>query len=465
MRSLFMAAAVAATMVIAPAITAKVPQTIIHSSKKATFARIEGNVSVRHSDKGYAKAFYENGSHLFRTDLIDSITVVNSDIPRIIINTPDQPDLRQLVEKDRYLNATVAIEGNGYADDMEPLQLTIKGRGNSTWGMPKKPMRLKFSKKTSLLGLAKAKNFVLLANYIDPSQMHNALAMKLAQLLGVKYANHMIPCNVTFNGHDLGCFTLSEKVGINSGSVDIDETRGMLFEISTEYDEAYKFRSAHYNLPVMVKDPDLKEICEENPDLGTPEELLARWQEDFNKAESRIAAGHVEEVFDLESLANYLLLYELCTNNELSHPKSCYIHKENIGDTDRYVAGPAWDFDAAFNAYAKTANGLDFMPPYALPAKADFFLKIMENENFRAIYKERVKEFRDNLYPQFMEYFDELAKLVHISAKANGTIWEGGENYGWVYVVNSFDATKHAADLRKWIADHVDYLCRHYLGE
>ena len=29
----------------------------------------------------------------------------------------------------------------------------------------------------------------------------------------------------------------------------------MLFELSTEFDEPYQFRSAVYDLPVMVKDP------------------------------------------------------------------------------------------------------------------------------------------------------------------------------------------------------------------
>lgn len=43
-------------------------------------------------------------------------------------------------------------------------------------------------------------------------------------------------------------------------------TNNCAFELSTEFDEPFKFRSDLWNLPVMVKDPDLSEIAEDNPD-------------------------------------------------------------------------------------------------------------------------------------------------------------------------------------------------------
>lgn len=99
--------------------------------------------------------------------------------------------------------------------------------------------------------------------------MRNTMAMWLARQLGIAWANDIVPCDVTFNGHDLGAFMLTGKIGINGASVDIDETQGILLELSDDYDEKYKFRSATYNLPVMVKDPDFDELAEDDPAWGT----------------------------------------------------------------------------------------------------------------------------------------------------------------------------------------------------
>jgi hypothetical protein len=44
----------------------------------------------------------------------------------------------------------------------------IRGRGNSSWEWyPKKPYRIKLDTKHKILGLDKAKSWVLLANYRD----------------------------------------------------------------------------------------------------------------------------------------------------------------------------------------------------------------------------------------------------------------------------------------------------------
>ena len=78
--------------------------------------------------------------------------------------------------KDNYINATITIEGNDWGEDYTGTT-RIRGRGNSTWGMPKKPYRLKLDESTSILGLLPEKDWVLLANYIDPTLMLNSFCV------------------------------------------------------------------------------------------------------------------------------------------------------------------------------------------------------------------------------------------------------------------------------------------------
>lgn len=63
----------------------------------------------------------------------------------------------------------------------------IKGRGNSTWKGAKRPYQIKLDKKTDLLQTGdsadKAKTWVLLANFYDPSAVRNMLALDLGRAL------------------------------------------------------------------------------------------------------------------------------------------------------------------------------------------------------------------------------------------------------------------------------------------
>ncbi len=81
--------------------------------------------------------------------------------------------------KENYVHASFVIKediitrssGVVFADSVY-----VKGRGNYTWNHPKKPYRLKFDKKVSLLGEPKDKSWVLLANYTDRTFLRNYIA-------------------------------------------------------------------------------------------------------------------------------------------------------------------------------------------------------------------------------------------------------------------------------------------------
>ncbi|MBR2476109.1 MAG: discoidin domain-containing protein, partial [Bacteroidaceae bacterium] len=93
------------------------------------------------------------------TDKYPQLTTV----PTIYINTEGGVGV---TSKEDYVNAYVTVRGaENEEDNITEVLTEIKGRGNSTWGMAKKPYRLKFDEKIKFLGNeAKEKNWVLLAN-------------------------------------------------------------------------------------------------------------------------------------------------------------------------------------------------------------------------------------------------------------------------------------------------------------
>ena len=56
-----------------------------------------------------------------------------------------------ITSREDYVNATLNLNG-------QALATRIRGRGNSTWQMPKKPYRLNLNEATSLLGMPAARN-------------------------------------------------------------------------------------------------------------------------------------------------------------------------------------------------------------------------------------------------------------------------------------------------------------------
>lgn len=152
-------------------------------------------------------------------------------IPQFTITTED-PSITEIPSKDYYLNATLTVDGKGICENYTG-KTEVKGRGNSTWGYPKKPYRLKLDKKSEICGLGKAKNYILLANHIDPTLMLNSVAFKVGQLLNIPFTNHAIPVDVVLNGKYKGSYLLTEQIEIKENRVDLDENNSVMWELDS----------------------------------------------------------------------------------------------------------------------------------------------------------------------------------------------------------------------------------------
>ncbi len=402
-------------------------------------------------------------------------TVIGRNVPVIRVNLTDYPDLEDLIKdathtKSTIYAATLSMDGSGFFDDIPETEVEFRGRGNSTWNMKKTPYRFKLPKKQSVCGLAKAKSFALIANYIDCSLMRNAIALKVANMLEMPFSNHCVPVTVYLNSHYKGAYMLTEKIGIGGGSVDINEDEGILFEFDSNYDEDFRFK--YYfeagNLPVMVKDPDLVEIAEKDlTGATTAQNLFDRWRDDITVMLDAVTQRSPEEslsdVLDLESAVNFLIVNNLACNQELCHPKSFYIYKEALGSDYKYHFGPVWDFDWAF-----TFNGAEGAPYDNVlfnkngdAAGASFFQLLFKNQEFRSLYEKKWNEFVTTIYPELLKYLDEYADHIEPSAIKNGTIWPADYSISWRRSECSFEFRKNYAALMDWLNNRVDFISGH----
>ena len=362
-----------------------------------------------------------------------------SAIPELTITTTD-PSIAEIPSKDYYLEGTLAVNGRGGYEDYTG-KTEVKGRGNSTWGYPKKPYRLKLNKKAEICGLGKAKNYVLLANHLDPTLMLNSVAFKIGRLLELPFTNHAIPVDVVLNGIYKGSYLLTEQIEVKENRVDLDENNSVLWELDSYWDDEPKFKSTAFNLPVMVKDPDLTT------------EQFEYWKKDFNAFTTQFAKEPLEgnsyvDMIDIESVAKFLITFNLVHNMEINHPKSVFLHKEGNG---KYVMGPIWDFDWAYD-YEGTSNhfGRYNTPLFSSSMNGvgtAFFQRFLQDSRVKAIYKRTWQDFKNNKLDALLQYVDDYAVMLKPSVERNSELWEN---------TRSFD-TK-VKELKTWLRNRADYI-------
>lgn len=355
--------------------------------------------------------------------------------------TTDEAGITEIPGKEEYLSATLEIDGQGVYEDFKGVT-EIKGRGNSTWGYPKKPYRLKLDKKAELCGFAKAKNYVLLANYLDPTLMLNAVAFKIAQLLEMPFTNHAIPVDVFLNDRYKGSYVLTEQVEVKENRIDLDETSSVVWELDSYFDEDPKFTSDAFNLPVMLKDPDMSDG------------QFEYWKKDFNEFLNKFAKEPLQgndyvDMIDIESVAKYLIVYNLTHNMEINHPKSIYLHKERGG---KYVMGPVWDFDWAFDyegsgRHFSSYNRSLWNASMNHGIGTNFFHRFLEDTRVADLYKQIWADFYSNKLDILLKYVEEYTKVLKPSALKDSGIWEN---------TRSFET--QSSNLKNWLKNRASWM-------
>lgn len=377
-----------------------------------------------------------------------------AEVPTIYINTADG---QNITSKDYFKDATITIDGHGIFPSMEETAMQIKGRGNSSWGWPKKPYRMKFAEKVKPLGMTKGKNWVLLSNYQTGSLMSNAVGMKAANLMKASAANHIVPVDLYLNGEYRGSYNLTEKVGFSNNSVDLDdETAAALLELDSYYDEptGQKFRTKYYNLPINIKEPDFSE--------GTTTLTLGMIQNDFNGfMQTLYNGGDISQHVDVEQLVRFLMVNELICNFELYHPKSTFCYRESFEtDTSKYVFGPVWDLDWGFGyeqnrSYFKANTLSNYWTEMPNMEVIQFIQDLRWNyEPMCDLYKQLWEKFMDEDLDELLEYAQDYYDFAHNSFELNRNKWSDRTDYA-----------QQAKDAASWLEKRANRIYQDILND
>lgn len=379
---------------------------------------------------------------------VNWLTDQTNNVPTISINVDGG---QSITSKYDYLHAQIKIDGGGVFENMVD-SVWVKGRGNSSWNFAKKPYRLKFDSKVKPFGLTKGKSWVLLANAQTGSMMSNAIGMKVARMVGSAGANHMIPVELYINGSYVGSYCFTEKVGLSNNSIDIDGLNSVLLELDEYYDEAYKFKSSTYTLPVNVSEPDLSE----EPFVNNASLYITDFTNDFNVYAKAVSSGLYKSYIDVDALCRYLFVNDLILNYEITHPKSTFLYKQHTDYTDsKYVYGPVWDLDWGFgyensyNYYKSSSTNSIFEKGW--PASTFFKRMLTYNTTIAKYYHKVCADFVTNHMNELLDYAQDYYDYANPSFIHNNTVWGDGSSYG-----------SSINDIRTWFTSRAAYVLSQY---
>lgn len=376
-------------------------------------------------DKEHAvvdNAFQAAGDEVFLTSADGSVyrvAALQSSLPSVYIDLEGATldDIHADKDKKHKGNSIYITDPAGNYDLTVEDSLEIKGRGNSTWReYEKKAYQIKFDKKTPVLGMEKAKKWVLLANASDDSMMRNQLVYEMAKDMDMDFVCELEYVDLWIEGEYRGTFLLGEKVEPGAGRLELTNDAGVLIE----HDEAFYMEEDYwfYN-EALARHFVLKEIVEED------ETIIQNAMQDFNKAvdklmqylyytpSSHVTLEKLSAMIDVDSFAKYYLVNEYVLNKE-SYATSFYWYKD--GPADVIHLGPLWDFDTCMGN-----DGSGYTENYGY--KHTIFRYLLAVPEFHQRVEDLREEYRDVL-AEMVEHAGLVKAQIEDSAKMNYIRWD-----------------------------------------
>lgn len=376
--------------------------------------------------------------------------------------TIDTENKRPIVSKDNYINATITIESRDKKGEIVEKLLEciteIKGRGNTTWNMEKKPYRLKFDKSSEVLGMPKSKHWVLLANYSDKTLMRNELAFEISRRMGFAYTPRIKYVDVVLNGDHVGNYMLCEHIRIDKNRVNIHElkpsdtdiTGGYLLEIDERMGEPVWFETKEAKMIFCVKRP-------EDIPANQKEYISNHVQKVENILYGKNEVNPVDELpkyIDMTSFIDYLLLNELSKNVDGNLRLSTFVYK-NRGD-DKLYFGPVWDYDIAFGNV--DYFGCNYTSAWYARTNAEWYKQFFAHAEFDKMVKDRWKELRSGELKDLNTFIDILAQDIEVSQIKNFNRWNILNKAVWPNPVVTGSYQGEVDYLKDWLAARISWM-------
>ena len=366
-------------------------------------------------------------------------------IPRLVIETEDFAQIR---DRETKIPAKLQIYGKN-APESEILDLTIKGRGNSSFtGMPKPSYKIEFDKKQELFGMPKDKDWALIANSADKTLLKNFITYKLAGWLGDEYTPRSTFVELYLNRQYQGVYQLTEtvKVGKNRVNIPKEEFSYLIEFSSTEHpNEIHVITKRGNNFQVKYpKEPS-------DSSLNVLRQHLINW-EFFLYHEADSDDTTYKDRIDIDDYIRYYWIQELSKNFDGAFRRSIFITWERGMPLK---LGPVWDFDIAYGNWEVDSlrTPTDW---YVRPSDWNKqLLQIAEVQKKTDSYWNENESFFRTLPDSIRKYAKELSPAAKNEFK-RWPVLENTENWTYKEAYGSYDEAIDS--LNSWIMQRIEWI-------
>ena len=332
---------------------------------------------------------------------------VTTGLPVMVINIDGG---KKVNDKVTWLPSKIKIlDEQGYVV-MDTLGCSIRGRGNSTWNWSKKPYALMLDEKVQVLGMPAQKHWVLLANYMDRTLMRDALGFHVAECTSLVWTPRCRYVELILNGKHVGNYLLAEQVRPDENRVPIEKgvEGSWLFESDFHGDEPWAW--SEHNIPFCVKypdDQDMTNTLKSKAQQYITGKLDACWSLNYDT---------VAAALDLQSFADFWIVFEVMGNHELGNPGSIFTYANKNG---KWTAGPVWDFDWGGLSYYTSPHAKTGL----VNRDAVWYRKLHNIERYRLLLAERWKTLKPELL-KCADFIDVTRDYLRESDKINRKMWD-----------------------------------------
>lgn len=395
-----------------------------------------------------------------------------TNLPSLYITTKDS---QPITSKEIYVQAVLemaATDTTGLYNDTAQ----IRGRGNSSWNLAKKPYRLKLKDDFRFMGMpAKDNTWVLLANHADKTLMRNALAFEIGEACQMYFNPAYRFLDIVLNGKYIGNYMATDQVERNKNRVDLDKltmadidlptiSGGYLLEIDgfASGDSVWFSGTGGYGTPVSVKYPDDEDINDQQLDY------IRTHYSAFEAAVRNFVVGQTDtsnltRYLDLTAFARWYLAFELTANPDGIW--SIYV-KKNRND-DKFYFGPLWDNDISFGncnrIYSVANDGRNesiMVKCFSNGNTKTMINKILSIPEVQKVIYMEWDKIRPGLEARLLHVIDSLTTTLDASQERNfsKSVWPVLDRVVYNELTPRYTYEAEVAFLRSYMDDRYDFV-------
>ncbi len=337
--------------------------------------------------------------------------------------------------KDHKEVAKVTVLDTNGITDYSSADSRIKGRGNSTWAYyDKKPFSIITSGQVSILGMEPTSKYVLLANYIDPSGIRNALVYETARMSGMENVPEYRFVDVYLNGEYNGMYLICQSYDRFYERNEQGTENLFLYtaELPGRRSESRYIISAEQGEALV--DVVFPKTLEKND-----KEYVDDYIQSLDEA---ICSGNenIGDFLDLYSWVRKYLIDEIFENYDAGLSSSYfYVYKNS--ESYKAYAGPLWDYDNIIGV-ASSGNNKNPRCLYAdqqYRTKTERLLWYHELNTNPVFYNEMVNIFKE-IYVPLMEVIIsetiyDLEDEIYYAKQNDNLRWGADSGEGSEYLI------------------------------